>query len=452
VTGETGVWGFSALTVGLNAEFYRASTPGLPYQVAMQRGVRMYHDQTTRPLHDLRWELLTLLAHGAFVTVVDKTGFDGWLDPVAYDRLGTAFRDAQARRAHFGHAPVTEVGIYFSSRTRDWLGREEPSLYFMSVQGAHKAMVYAHLPWAIVLDENATANRLGNLPVLLVPNAAIISQAERALFRSYVEQGGHLILTGWPGLLDQYGAPLPDSSMADLVGAKLVRRLESHDNWARLPHTTAHSPAPAALSRNIRPDWPFLVKGPAAVFEPTTARAAGQLLEPYRTTRQREGREGTEWPMSADRPVGPAVLLNRIGKGTVLTFACSPDYAAASEHHVVEARRLLANAVHALSPNPRVGIAAPTTVQAVVTDEASARRLRVHLLAYNAPPQTTPAKARPYVLPALIEDRPIFEATLEFAQSVKGVTAFAPSTDVRQTGQVVEVLVRDVHEVVTVQY
>ena len=40
VTGETGVWGFSALTVGLNVEFYRAGTPGLPVQIAMQRGVR----------------------------------------------------------------------------------------------------------------------------------------------------------------------------------------------------------------------------------------------------------------------------------------------------------------------------------------------------------------------------------------------------------------------------
>ena len=124
VTGETGVWGFSALTVGLNAEFYRASTPGLPFQVAVQRGVRMYHDQTTRPLNDLRWEMFTLLAHGAFFTVVDKTGFDGGLDFAAYDRLGTLFREVQTRRGQFGQTPVREVGIYFSSRTRDWHGRE----------------------------------------------------------------------------------------------------------------------------------------------------------------------------------------------------------------------------------------------------------------------------------------------------------------------------------------
>ena len=38
-------------------------------------GRPMYHDQTTRPLADIRWELFTLLAHGAFVTMVDKTGF-----------------------------------------------------------------------------------------------------------------------------------------------------------------------------------------------------------------------------------------------------------------------------------------------------------------------------------------------------------------------------------------
>lgn len=97
VTDETGVWGFSALTVRLNARFYRAATPGLPYQVAIQRGVRMSHDQTTGPLNDIRWELFTLLPHGAFVTMVDKTGFDGWLDPAAYERFADAFAEVQRK-------------------------------------------------------------------------------------------------------------------------------------------------------------------------------------------------------------------------------------------------------------------------------------------------------------------------------------------------------------------
>ncbi len=136
VTGETGVWGFSALGVGLNAQFYRAATPGRPVQVAMQRGVRMYHDQTTRPLNDMRWELLTLLAHGTFVTMVDKTAYDGWLDPVAYERFGQAFAEVHAKREHFGQAPLADVGLYFSALSRDWYGREDPPRYFQAFQGA----------------------------------------------------------------------------------------------------------------------------------------------------------------------------------------------------------------------------------------------------------------------------------------------------------------------------
>ncbi|NIP27949.1 MAG: hypothetical protein GWN67_25885, partial [Phycisphaerae bacterium] len=230
VTGETGVWGFSALTVGLNAEFYRAATPGLPFQVAMQRGVRMYHDQTTRPLNDIRWELLTLLAHGTFVTVVDKTGFDGWLDPVAYERIGTAFEEVRAKRSHFGHKPVSEVGIYFSSRTRDWIGRDEPARYFRSFQGAHKALAYEHIPWSVVLDENATIETLKKLPIVLLPNAGIVSAKELALLHRYVEEGGNLIITGLSGCYDRMGQLQKKSSLESLVGARFIRKLDSLDN------------------------------------------------------------------------------------------------------------------------------------------------------------------------------------------------------------------------------
>jgi hypothetical protein len=452
VTGETGVWGFSALTVGLNAEFYRAATPGLPVQVAMQRGVRMYHDQTTRPLNDIRWELLTLLAHNAFVTMVDKTGFDGWLDPLAYERISKAFEEAHAKRAHFGHEPVAEVGIYFSSRTRDWLGREQPADYFQSFQGAHKALVYEHIPWGIVLDENMTLERLRRFRVVLLPHAAILSDREVRTLGDYVGQGGNLILTGWSGLFDRQGKPRGESALSELAGAHVVRRLDSLDNWVRFPKSGKSSEPLAQLRRDISGDWPFLVKGPAVVLEATSARPVGQLLPPFRTTRQREGREGTDWPMSADSRVGPAILVNEVGKGKVLTFACSPDYATASEHHIVEARRLLANAVRFLAPNPRIRIAAPTTVQAVVTDDPATRTLRVHLLGYNSPPQTTPPKDRPHILPGLMEDAPMYQAIVELAEPIKRAIASNKSTKLTRHGRRLEIVVNDVHEIVIISY
>lgn len=459
VTGETGVWGFSALGVGLNAEFYRAATPGQPFQVAMQRGVRMYHDQTTRPLNDLKWELFTLLSHGAFVTVVDKTGYDGWLDPVAYERIGRLFAAAKAERQSFGGAPIQDVAIYFSSRTRDWFGREEPARYFQSFQGAHRAMVLEHLLWGVVLDENATLDTLKRFPVVLLPNAAILSDKELSMLQRYVEDGGGLILTGWTGLLSARGEPVERPAVESLMGARFVRRLDSRDNHVRFGSGAGQPRDAVALTAGLEPGWPFLVEGPAAVYEATTATPIGELLQPHRTVRQRQGVEGTDWPLSAGAPVGPAVLLNRLGKGRVLTFTASPDCATAGEHPIVEARKLLANAVRALRPHPRLQIEAPAFVEATAADDPSARQLHLHLLAYSPTPATTPARNRPYVIPGLIEDAPIYRAIIRLRGSVKTARSRNPETKVvtsrlgpeTDLGEV-EIRVEGIHGSLTIDY
>ena len=452
VTGETGVWGFSALGVGLNAEFYRASTPDLPYQVAIQRGVRMYHDQTTRPLNDMRWETLTLLAHGAFVTMIDKTPFDGGLDPVAYDRMGAVLGEARSKREHFGQQPVYDIGLYFSSRTRDWIGREEPAKYFHSFQGAHQACAMEHLQFGVLLDENMSLEGLKAFPVVCLPNVGILSAREVALLRTYVKQGGKLLVTGQTGQFGPNGEPLKQSSLAELIGARVRQRMESEDNWVSMGSPAGLLDDAGSLSADLRPDWPFLVKGPATIYEPTTARPFGKLHKPHRTQRQRQGKMGTEWPMSADLPVGPAVLINRHGKGVVVTCAASPDYASASEHALVEDRILFRNLYRSLRTKRRVAISAPSNVEAIVTDDPAARQLRVHLLAYNPTPRTTPQKNRPYILPGLIEDAPIFRVTAVADRPVQAAEALNSSTHLRKEGNTVQATIEDIHEVLVISY
>ncbi len=459
VTGETGVWGFSALTVGLNAEFYRAAFPGHPFQVAIQRGVRMYHDQTTRPLNDMRWEMLTLLSHGAFVTMIDKTAYDGWLDPVAYERIGKALWEARSKRAHFGQDPVREVGLYFSARTRDFVAREDPAKYFQSFQGAHKACVLEHLPFGVVLDENVTLATLKQFPVVCLPHTGIVSDRELALLKQYVEQGGNLLITGFAGQFDRLGHPLNESRLIELIGARARQRLESLDNWIRFRAETSRgdreqleSDADVVLREGISADWPFLVKGPATVYEPTTAVAVGELMRPHRSPRQLSGQQTTEWPMSADEAVGPAILVNQVGRGCVVTLAASADFATASEHHIVEARRLFRNAVRMLNPQPLVEVMAPSNVEAVVTDDPAKRILRVHLLAYNPTPQTTPSKNRPYVLPGLIEDAPIYRASIILRRGIKKVTTVDKPLTLDVDNSRIDLMINGIHEVVLIEY
>lgn len=473
VTGEAGLWAFGALSASFNAAWYRAATPGKPFQVAVQRGVRMYHDQTTRPLNDMRWEMFTLLAHGAFVTMIDKTAYDGWLDPVAYDRIGALLGEARANRAHFGHQPVREVGIYFSTRTRDWMGRDKPVIWFQSVQGAHKACVYEHLGFGFLFDENLSLEGLKQFPVVCLPNTGILSEREVDLFRRYVEEGGRLLITGQSGQFDRMGKALAASTLEGLVGAKAKGRPEGTDYWVRFAASSipgsgtrlfADTPEGEAARRQALhaqnmafapallwsgpAGWPFLVRGPATIYEPTTASPVGELLDSHRASLANPQGYNADWPLSARQVVGPAVLVNSVGQGTVLTFAGSPDFATASEHHIVEARKLFANAVRLLNPAPRVRITAPANVEAVVTDDPATRTLRIHLIAYNATPQTTPAKERPYVLPGLIEDAPMFRASLELRDGLKSAKALNRSTQLKKRGNRVELTVADVYEVI----
>ena len=449
VTGEAGLWAFGALSASFNAAWYRAATPGKPFQVAVQRGVRMYHDQTTRPLNDMRWEMFTLLAHGAFVTMIDKTAYDGWLDPVAYDRIGALLGEARDKRAQFGHTPVREVGIYFSARTRDWIGRDKPAIWFQSVQGAHKACIYEHLGFGFLFDENLALDGLRQFPVVCLPNAGILSDREVNLFRRYVEDGGKLLVTGHSGQFDRMGKPLAASTLEGLIGARGKGRRENADSWMRFVTEPA---AKKVLTAGLRPDWPLLVRGPATVYEPTTAQAAGELLNSHRASLAKPENYNADWPLSAQQVVGPAVLLNPVGKGTVLTFAGSPDAATASEHHIVETRKLYANAVRFLNSTPRVRITAPANVEAVVTDDPATRTLRIHLIAYNATPQSTPVKERPYVLPGLIEDAPMFRASIELRDGLKSAKALNRTTQLKKRGNQVELTVADICEVVQCRY
>ena len=156
--------------------------------------------------------------------------------------------------------------------------------------------------------------------------------------------------------------------------------------------------------------------------------------------------------MSAGAKVGPALLLNVLGKGRVLTFAGSPDVATSSEHRIVEVRKLLSNAVRALHRRPRLRIEAPPFVEAVATDEPASRQYRVHLIAYAPAPTTTPPKNRPYVLPGLIEDAPMYRARIHLADRPRNVRAAEQGSPDRVIGETVELQASDIHELVTIDY
>jgi hypothetical protein len=307
------------------------------------------------------------------------------------------------------------------------------------------------LTYGVVLDENVTLATLKRFPVICLPNVTILSGREVAQLHQYVQEGGKLVVTGQSGQYDSMGKPLNETALAELIGAKVIGRLETQDNWLRFQYADSKSPL-GGLCAPIRPDWPFLVMGPATIYRPGLAAYAGVLMYPFRNARQNAGLEPTDWPTSAEAPAGPAVLVHNVGKGTVLTFAGSPDFSTASEHAITETRKLFANAIRFLNPTPRVQVTAPANMESVVTDDAPTRTLRVHFIAYNSLPQSTPASNRPFVLPGLAEEAPIYRISIATKQKIKSVKAWNRSTVLNHSQNSVQATINDIHEVLIIQY
>ena len=450
VTGECGTWAFGPLQTSLNALFLAATKPGAVYQMVMQTGARMYHDTTTRPLADLRWEALTLLAHGAQMTIVDKTAYDGQLNPVTYQRIGEIFTEAQEKRPHFGQQPWQEIGVYYSAASRDWYGRESPDNYQRSFVGAHRALTYSHIPMGVLLDENISERKLEKFPIVYLPNTAVLSSREIEMLRNYVAKGGYLLATGLTGLYARPNEQVPLTTIEDLVGGKFIRPLPDWDNHISLPVSTDNL---LSISTEITPNWPFLIYGPAAVFELTTAQGYGHLHRPHRTLQQRKGEGNFSLPMSSDEAVGPAVLINDYGQGKVIYLPCSPDAALASEYRTVEPRLLLRNLIRYLQPNPEVTVEAPSYVESVVTTDPSNLVWRIHLVGYVSPPACT-GPGRPhanFILPSLIEDLPLYRVKIGFNRSVIRVQTLNRETEISRLANEIVLQVADIHETVIVK-
>jgi hypothetical protein len=449
VTAEGLPWKFGHNNPSLLALFLAGARPGGPVQAVTSRSVFDYHDFTVRPTAELKWETFTYLAHGAQCTIVDKAYYEGRLDPLVFERIGEVFGEAQTKREFFGHKPRPEVGLYFSARSRDWFGREDPTRYTAAFFGAHKALVQSHIPMGMIVDENVTAARLKEYPVVYLPQLAILTGREAGLFEQYVAGGGNLLATGLPGQFDQHGHPIKISSLQKLLGARLVsRQSEFADNYLRLPAKLAEGEG-RFLLQDLRADWPLLTWGPLGIYESTGAETFGELLVARRT-------KDNPWQgrMSPANVVGPAVFIHRHGQGKIVFVPCALDAAFIGDYRMPEHRQLIRNLVRYLHPQPEALIAAPLNVEAIVTRDETRNRLLMHLVSFWGP-ATASAAVFPQggrVLPTQMEEAMPYEASIQLNRAFTRATAAGADTKILRQESTVRLQTANVHEVIVFEF
>jgi hypothetical protein len=448
VTAEGLPWVFGHNNPSLLALFMAGARPGGPVQGVTSRSVFDYHDFTVRPTAEMTWEVLTYLAHGAQCTIVDKANYDGTLDRVAYQRMGEVFAEAQAKREYFGHRALAEVGLFYSSRSRDWYGRENPAKYMAAFWGAHRALVQAHLPMGVICDEGLTLARLRDFPVVYLAGTAIVSESAAAMLDEYVTGGGNLLVTGVSGLYDRMGRLQANNTLAKLLGVELVKcHLEHSDNYVRLPGTLAGGEG-AFLLAGVPADWPILTWGPVVACKAAGAQGLGELLVAHRTPDN-----PWSWRMSPKEVVGPAVFIHRRGKGTAIYVPCAVDAAFVGDYRVPEHRNLIANLVRRLNPSPPVVVEAPRQVEIVVTRDEARRRTLVHLLCFSAPATFAAGNFTEgrRVLPPQMEEPIAYTARIRLNRPFSKVRAAGQASAVARDGNVVRLQTAAIHEVVLLE-
>ena len=94
--------------------------------------------------------------------------------------------------------PIHPIGVYFSPRTRDYFAAEFLDSYF----GTMALLMHSHREFQIVTPRTLAGFRG---PIIALPDARCLSDAENEALESYAGRGGKLIISGRSGQCDEGG-------------------------------------------------------------------------------------------------------------------------------------------------------------------------------------------------------------------------------------------------------
>jgi type 1 glutamine amidotransferase len=282
---------------------------------------------------------------------------------------------------------VPWAAMLVSEQTRQFCAYKDIAERFLPhLFGAFRMTLEEHQPLTLINDWDINAQTLKRFAVLILPNAASLSDAQAAAIREFVRAGGGLVATCETSLCDDLGRPRNDFALADVFGvsyrgrpkAPLVRPKLDENFAVALDETywkqrtgvvtlswTDHPLARDAKLSQLVPKQSVIARGPlVAVTEPVKPDEAVIRMKP----------EGTGKSL-------PAGIARTFGKGRVVYLAAGLDAALWSYAYPYQ-RRLLARAVEwaAREPAP-IAVTAPMCVQATCFTQVTVagKRLVVHL-------------------------------------------------------------------------
>ena len=355
--------------------------PGASEAYLMSRGNPYSADSF--PKHERLTRNLLAMTNGS--RAAESFGWPGHLESTKEVLAAVAERAEWMPHAR----PIPWAALLVSEQTRQFYAyRDIADRFLPHVFGPFRVGLEEHLPLSLICDWDVTPERLAEFAVLILPNAAALSERQVEAVRKYVEAGGGLIATAETSLCDELGRPRADFALAELFGvnyqgrpnAPLVRpELDVNfavtvDDayWAARVGAaqyliTEHAIFDDDKLREFIPNRVATFKGPQTlVSEPAnTAEVVARFV-----------------PEGSKQPPYPALIVRQHGQGRVAYLSAALDAALWSYGYPYQ-RRLLARLIHwaARTPSP-VKVDAPMCVQVApyLQQHGNSERLVIHLM------------------------------------------------------------------------
>lgn len=356
----------------------RAASGGKPFDLTLFRGSGDL-DYISKPAVQMQLEVLTAAANGGAALFDDLAYPEGLVEPHGFERIGTAYAELERREPWLaGAEPVKYAALYYSKRSREFYGRNEPQGYMLAFLGAYKALLEAHVPFEIVTDRDLTEKGLADYGLLMLPDAACLSEKQAATIHDYVQGGGNIVATHKTSLMNELGAPRGDFALREVLGA-------TYTDLVSLPLSYVRPASEGPLTAGLDVGVPLMHRDRQLKVSLLRGATSPAALVYAREDVNRVSHLA-DAPLREDS-MYPAIVAHQYHKGRSVYFPGRPDAIFAQWGHP-EFKRLLINALRWCaenSPAP-LQVEAPLSVEATLFKQPAENRLVVHLLNYQSEP------------------------------------------------------------------
>ncbi len=351
------------------------------------------YSSSSFPPHELFARTMMAMTNGSITPIAM---------PTAAGKEGgeRAIREIGRRKKWFIRATQEPwAALLVSEQTRQfYAGGQIVERFLAHSLGVFRVGWEEHLPITLITDQDLRPKRLAKYHVLILPNAAALSDEQIATIRDYVKSGGGLVATCETSLCDELGHARGNFALADLFGvdyegrpAAPLRRAELDANfavavddkyWAQRQGVAEMRWGASDLQTNVLVDDPRLAtivngvqasfKGPLVrVSPPRAPMKQAMLLFP-------EGRE----------PI-PGAVAGEHGNGRVVYLPAGFDAANYSYGYPYQ-RIVLASAIRwAAGRPPPVEIEAPMCIASTQWRQNDADGERLVIQLFNGINSTT---------------------------------------------------------------